>query len=728
MFNFRSILLYTLLISLISTPVFAKIHNVPDDYQVIQEAIDATEEGDTIVIAQGEYTENLDLSGKNIVIGSRYLTTGNPGFQQTTLIDGDASGSVINIVNDEDDEYHVEISGLTLLNGSGRRWDIDDRNWYFAGGGAFIMGTQVTFTHCSISENSVDEDDGLGGGIYAINSSLNLQYCILYDNECDHGSGGGVYAYECEELELRNCTLSYNNSLLAGGGLLAMGVDYYTISGSLIEHNSCSAGEFGGITLRNGEGVIENSDFNANRQAINVSSDIIIRNCEFRANISTDGGAIEGSCDKIQNCTFNGNQAENGGAVYGNFNSIVNCTFIGNRADKGGALITSTDVENCYFMNNIANETGGAIQSGSGTFTGCSFYGNNAENGGAIALSGSQIDFISCTFYRNNIDHDNTIFCAGGGSPLLKNCIVYGNGGNPFAFKTGTSNNLLVVKYSLIEGGLDSVQINDAGEINWLADTNIDEDPQFINGNGQDFHLQPDSPCINSGDPDSDPDPDGTRADMGAFPFHHGDIEVEPDTLEFSGVRVGTSSGLNLDIMNIGLTDLTLLTPEFNPEQDEDAPIFSIEWAWEEEEILAAESTIQMKVMFAPLEEITYQAELIIRSDDPDEERLVVTLLANLLAVDEEERAYPERFELTSVYPNPFNAQLKIEYALPSRSDVSIALYDLSGRDVSMQSIASQPAGRHTAIIDGAELASGVYWVQVANGAEFDVKKVVLMK
>jgi|GEM_PF-2781918 hypothetical protein len=45
------------------------------------------------------------------------------------------------------------------------------------------------------------------------------------------------------------------------------------------------------------------------------------------------------------------------------------------------------------------------------------------------------------------------------------------------------------------------------------------ENPSFVNPDEGDFHLQEDSPCIDTGDPKSLEDPDGTRADMGAFYF-----------------------------------------------------------------------------------------------------------------------------------------------------------------------------------------------------------------
>jgi len=48
---------------------------------------------------------------------------------------------------------------------------------------------------------------------------------------------------------------------------------------------------------------------------------------------------------------------------------------------------------------------------------------------------------------------------------------------------------------------------------------NINDSPMFVNAAEDDYHLLYGSPCIDTGDPSSPPDPDGTRADMGALFF-----------------------------------------------------------------------------------------------------------------------------------------------------------------------------------------------------------------
>mgnify|MGYP006421534881 CR=1 FL=1 len=60
----------------------------------------------------------------------------------------------------------------------------------------------------------------------------------------------------------------------------------------------------------------------------------------------------------------------------------------------------------------------------------------------------------------------------------------------------------------------------DADYVDCIAgEGSISADPGFVNLVHNDFHLSEDSPCINAGNPDFPFDPDGTRADIGAFYF-----------------------------------------------------------------------------------------------------------------------------------------------------------------------------------------------------------------
>lgn len=78
----------------------------------------------------------------------------------------------------------------------------------------------------------------------------------------------------------------------------------------------------------------------------------------------------------------------------------------------------------------------------------------------------------------------------------------------------------LSVSFSDIEHQEEGVEFGDLGEpeINW-GENNIEEVPLFVEPDSLDYRLTADSPCIDTGDPDSPEDPDGTRADMGFYPF-----------------------------------------------------------------------------------------------------------------------------------------------------------------------------------------------------------------
>lgn len=75
----------------------------------------------------------------------------------------------------------------------------------------------------------------------------------------------------------------------------------------------------------------------------------------------------------------------------------------------------------------------------------------------------------------------------------------------------------------------------------------------------------------------------------------------------------------------------------------------------------------------------------------------------------EAEAELPSGYALEPNYPNPFNPATTIEYALPTTSEVRIAVYDVLGRVVRVLEDGVLPAGRHRVMFDATGLASGVY-------------------
>jgi|GEM_PF-2677627 len=224
---------------LFAASAWSDIIHVPDDYPAIQAAINASGENDTVLVAEGMYYENVVFSGHNVVLGSWFLTTGDPSYISSTIIDGSSTAAVITLTDSEDNR--AMIIGFTITNGIS----------------TFGGGINAWYTSPTISDNIIINNISThqGGGISLEYSTAVIRNNIIADNTVQ-GYGGGIRASYGDPVIEYNLIIG-NYSTNWGGGL------YVNNNTPLLKNNTVSGNEAaengGGMTTGNAAPVVVNS-------------------------------------------------------------------------------------------------------------------------------------------------------------------------------------------------------------------------------------------------------------------------------------------------------------------------------------------------------------------------------------------------------------------------------------------------------------------------------------
>ncbi|MBK8552939.1 MAG: T9SS type A sorting domain-containing protein [Ignavibacteria bacterium] len=88
----------------------------------------------------------------------------------------------------------------------------------------------------------------------------------------------------------------------------------------------------------------------------------------------------------------------------------------------------------------------------------------------------------------------------------------------------------------------------------------------------------------------------------------------------------------------------------------------------------------------------------------------------------------PTKYDLSQNYPNPFNPSTSIAYQIPFDGQVSLKIFDMSGKEVASLVNEVKTAGYYTYNFNASNLSSGVYFYTISANNFTATKKMMLMK
>jgi hypothetical protein len=344
----------------LTLPERTTLLNVPSVFPSIQFAIDMSSDGDTVLIATGTYYENINFNGKNIVVGSLFLTTGDTSYISQTIIDGNQSGSVVLFESGEDSTAFL--NGLTLRNGY--KPNTGGSATSMGGGGVLISNSDPKLSNLIIENNQAYN----GGGIFMEFSNSLLDNLFVKNNIADY-CGGGIWSNNQQTVYngyIINSIVSHNTAQSKGAGIRCIGnllldnviIKYNVNDNAIAIWGNDGGGGFsswyGDVSFNNVEilfnSVTQNPGaYNFGGGGLNLeNTDAILTNVNIIGNISngldSKGGGLRSLNSNVSstNVNISDNTSANGSGIYfsGGNNSIIN-SIIANNVGNNGIYIES---------------------------------------------------------------------------------------------------------------------------------------------------------------------------------------------------------------------------------------------------------------------------------------------------------------------------------------------------------------------------------------------------
>ena len=705
---------------------------VPSEYSTIQLAINASTDGDMVLVAPGTYFENIDFKGRSIVVTSHFILNNNLDYIKNTIIDANNpnnpdSASCVSFHSGEDST--AVIQGFTITGGTGTKW-VDPNNPGFTwrgGGGVFTFMSSPTIKMNIIINNNVTNTSGVdgaqGGGTLSYNGNPQILNNIIMLNEARYGAGividysGGV---------IKN-NIIYKNSGgqdYGGGGFWSIGNGSSPIiveNNHIVENSVSGSGTYGG---KGGAMFI-------------WMGNVIVRNNIIWGNTQSSGGPIAQIGGGTANVTYS--NVEDGFTGTGNINLDPEFTNPNLYLDQSSPCIDTGN------PNQIYNDPEDPVNSGFAEFPS---MGNLRNDMGAY---GGHLRAFFPLFISENLlnQPESAAFDSTHNLYLVSN---YGDGsvvqinanGTQDYFITGlgkclgnhiTGNTLYVsVKdYSGITGGVGvlginlttaqiefSVAITSATTLDGIA-SDTSGYLYVIETSGKIFKIaigsQNYSLYISSG--------------LAAYPQDCIYDEANNRLIVVAAASYAPIQSVNLEDSTIS----TMVIPPFGSMDGitidqyrniyiathQGGCVYRYDSAFNNPpQLISSGHNGPAGPHYNKRDNILAVPNFYSNSVD--------LIPVSLSSVEEEKSTLTELFELYQNYPNPFNPVTKIKYEIPQSANASLKVYDVLGNEIVTLINEEKPAGSYQIEFDGVDLPSGIYFYQLKSNSYINTKKMVLSK
>ena len=523
------LLVLAALISILPTIAFSRTWHITadglGDAPTIQAGIDSSAAGDSILVGQGTYFENLVMQPERTLSGSW-----NAAFTQSdvhlhaTTVDGDSTTSVLMADYGSLQDAIGKIDGLRIVGGNGLV-----EGGIRRGGGIFARGLQE-FSNCIVAGNGADE----GGGMYVRSDNITLRgVSILGNLYTGRGGGASLIAEESTFIEDSliggNAPEIFPSDDIRGAGLYVEGVtcriEQSQVGGNGSDFFNQSSG---GVAL--GAGI-----FSACSVLSLVASDVGGNRFESSEHVAGSGiyadSLFASGSSVLENRVYSYSSAANGGGIYARACHLVDCIVAKNTSNggkwigSGGGVFAqeSVSMERCLVDDNfcfgIHGAFGGGVRATSVVAANSRICRNRVANvdakGGGIYAN--YVEGVNLTL-DSNVTTDwiegegQAIWVGTQGEARLRSSIVTRHIPEEWdGTDVGVLFGNVISSHNLFFG--NTIDLFAGGSAD--SSDHLHADPLFAPPDTSDFHLLLHSPAIDRGDP-AVLDPDGSRSDMGA--------------------------------------------------------------------------------------------------------------------------------------------------------------------------------------------------------------------